>query len=48
MAEIGNTAEVIVGKQRHGPIGTVKLGFTGAYTRFDNLAKPGRYDDYQR
>ncbi len=48
MAEIANQAEVIIGKQRHGPIGTVKLAFTGAYTRFDNLARPGRYDDYQR
>jgi replicative DNA helicase len=48
MAEIGNLAEVIVGKQRHGPIGTVKLAFNGAYTRFDNLAKSGRYDDYER
>lgn len=32
------TAEVIIGKQRHGSIGTVKVAFQGAYTRFDNLA----------
>ncbi len=48
MAELGHQAEVIVGKQRHGPIGTVRMAFNGAFTRFDNLARPGRYDDYQR
>lgn len=29
--------EVIIGKQRHGPTGTVRLQFTGELTRFDNL-----------
>ncbi len=33
-------AEVIIGKQRNGPIGTVGLAFLGQYTRFENLA-PG-------
>ncbi len=33
-------AEVIIGKQRHGPIGTVELSFEGRFTRFGNLAKP--------
>ncbi len=37
-------AEIIVAKQRNGPIGTVKLAFRGQFTRFDNLA----YDDYPR
>jgi replicative DNA helicase len=37
MAQIHNVAEVILGKQRHGPIGTVKLFFDGTYTKFDNL-----------
>jgi len=36
-------AEVIIGKQRNGPIGTVQLAFLGEYTRFENLADPRRY-----
>jgi len=36
-------AEVIVGKQRNGPIGTVRLAFQGEYTRFESLADPSRY-----
>ena len=32
-------AEIIIGKQRNGPIGTINLAFNGKYTRFDNLAK---------
>jgi replicative DNA helicase len=35
-------AEIIIGKQRNGPIGKVELAFRGEYTRFDNLA-PGSY-----
>lgn len=37
-------AEVIIGKQRHGPIGTVKLAFNDDLTKFDNLARGGRFD----
>jgi replicative DNA helicase len=33
-----NTAEIIVGKQRNGPIGTVFLTFLKDYTRFENRA----------
>jgi replicative DNA helicase len=31
-------AEIIIGKQRNGPIGTCKLTFLGQYTRFENFA----------
>jgi replicative DNA helicase len=34
-------AEVIVGKQRNGPVGTVKVAFLEKYTRFENLAMQG-------
>ncbi len=36
-------AEIIIGKQRNGPIGTVKLAFQREFTRFENLAH-GNYD----
>ena len=36
-------ADVIVGKQRHGPIGTVTLAFNGELTKFSNLARDDRY-----
>lgn len=39
-------AEVIIGKQRNGPLGTVRLTFLGQYTRFENYAG-SRYDDYE-
>lgn len=32
-------AEIIIGKQRNGPIGTCKLAFIGQYTRFENLTR---------
>lgn len=32
-------AEVIIAKQRNGPVGSIKLAFLGEYVRFENLAK---------
>ncbi|SHI67031.1 replicative DNA helicase [Wenxinia saemankumensis] len=40
MERLHAKAEVIIGKQRHGPIGTVDLSFEGRFTRFGNLVKP--------
>ncbi|WP_425038489.1 replicative DNA helicase [Primorskyibacter sp. S187A] len=40
MARLHGKAEVIIGKQRHGPIGTVELSFESQFTRFGNLVKP--------
>ena len=39
MAKIHNVAEVLVAKQRHGPIGKVNLHFEGSTTKFSNLSK---------
>ncbi len=35
--EFENIAEIIIGKQRNGPVGVVKLAFIKEYTRFENL-----------
>jgi replicative DNA helicase len=40
--KVHGKAEVIVGKQRHGPTGTVELAFDGAVTRFSSLARGDR------
>ncbi|MDX2158764.1 MAG: replicative DNA helicase [Hyphomicrobiaceae bacterium] len=48
MKMVEGKAEVIIGKQRHGPVGTVTLAFEGSYTRFSDLAQdqylPERYE----
>jgi replicative DNA helicase len=46
LSQCRGVAELIIGKQRHGPIGTVKLSFDENTTRFGNLARDGRYDSY--
>jgi len=40
MERVMGKAEVIIGKQRHGPVGTVALAFESQFTRFGNLAQP--------
>jgi replicative DNA helicase len=42
---VHGVAEVIIGKQRHGPTGTVELQFEKEFTRFSNLARPDRFPD---
>ena len=48
MEKVFGRAEVIIGKQRHGPTGSVQLSFEGQYTRFGNLQHdaymPERYE----
>jgi replicative DNA helicase len=45
MDAVHGKAEVIIGKQRHGPTDTVKLHFEGSVTRFSNLAQEERLPD---
>jgi len=45
MESVHGKAEVIIGKQRHGPIGSVELSFEGRFTRFGNLARPWQRDE---
>ncbi|MEN0079329.1 MAG: replicative DNA helicase [Pseudomonadota bacterium] len=40
MEALHGKAEVIVGKQRHGPVGSIDLSFEGRFTKFGNLAQP--------
>ena len=42
MEAVHNVAEVIVGKQRHGPVGKVELQFQPELTRFSNLEREGK------
>ncbi|MBV1927394.1 MAG: replicative DNA helicase [Rhodobacteraceae bacterium] len=47
MDHLHGKAEVIIGKQRHGPIGSIDLSFEGQFTRFGNIAKPWQQSDDQ-
>jgi replicative DNA helicase len=40
MESLHGKAEVIIGKQRHGPVGSFDLSFEGRFTKFSNLVKP--------
>jgi replicative DNA helicase len=44
--EVYGIAEIIVAKQRHGPIGTRKFQFTGETTTFSDLAPDDRLPDH--
>ena len=44
--ELKGRAEIIIGKQRNGPIGTCHLAFIGKHSRFEDLA-PDAYMDYE-
>jgi replicative DNA helicase len=45
MAAVHGKAEIIIGKQRHGPTGTVNVQFDASVTRFDNLAREDQVPD---
>lgn len=45
-SEYKGLAEIIIGKQRNGPIGTIRLTFNGQWSRFDNYAGQQMNDDY--
>ncbi|MCR9067520.1 MAG: replicative DNA helicase [Rhodobacteraceae bacterium] len=40
MEQLHGKAELIIGKQRHGPVGTVEMSFDGRFTKFGDLVKP--------
>ena len=46
-SEQGNKAEIIIGKQRNGPIGTVNLTFLKEFTRFENFSTDSFYDSFE-
>ena len=46
-SEQGNKAEIIIGKQRNGPIGTIYLTFLKEFTRFENFSNDGFYESFE-
>jgi replicative DNA helicase len=46
MVAVSGKAEVIIGKQRHGPTATVPLAFEGQFTRFSNLVREYQVPGY--
>jgi replicative DNA helicase len=45
LSEVSGTGEVLIAKQRHGPIGKVTLRFDGETTRFDNFVRSDHLPD---
>lgn len=45
-SEFKGTAEIIIGKQRNGPIGSVRLAFQGNFSKFTNLQYDSGYEDH--
>jgi len=43
MSRVYNLGEVIIAKQRHGPIGTIKLFYNGPLTKFTNYVDERKY-----
>ena len=39
MSDVNGLADIILGKQRHGPTGSIKVEFEGIYTKFKDLSK---------
>jgi len=47
MEDLHGKAEVIIGKQRHGPIGSIDLSFEGQFTKFSDLARSWQGNDQE-